>query len=436
MVLFWLICAAMTALGVVLIVRPMVGQSPSEGPPKQADIAVYKDQLGEIDKDLDRGILGAEEAEAARVEVARRILALDAKQETSHQAGSLDQSQCRRSNVGVATVASVIIVSCAVGGYLAFGSPGQPARPHAPRVAADPSKLPVDELIARVEARLQQQPDDAKGWDVIAPVYLRRQKFEKAAYAYQRAIALNGESPRRLAQFAESVLGATHGLVTGDVKRAYERLLMLKADYLPAHFWLSVWHEQQGDTDSAAAAYRKLSARNDLPAAMRGMIDERLNGLDAKQLKPPSGVRSNDVIETVPDGSEGSAAVGQESSARSRTPAPSGGLSSSRSSGEAKPVGKTNDGRVPNPSKEARQDLMKLAPEQRVQRIRGMVDGLARRLYADGGDLEDWQRLIRSYLVLGDRSKASEAASKAKASFAHSPDAARSLENFIGQLGL
>ena len=72
--LFWLVAAALTALVVALVLHPLMRRSAAAASPASHDLAVYRDQMSELDRDLARGLIGPREAEAARTEIGRRIL--------------------------------------------------------------------------------------------------------------------------------------------------------------------------------------------------------------------------------------------------------------------------------------------------------------------------------------------------------------------------
>ena len=231
--IFWLLCGLLTAVGVVVVLRPLLTSDNQSLDAREADLALYRDQLTEIDRDQERGLFNNEEAEAAKLEVSRRILVTGEKIDAGQTASHAEISDQSRMRIWSGSALAVTVLS--VGAYVWLGSPGMPGQPHAERLRADPSKLPMSELVARVEARLKTNPDDGRGWDVIAPIYLQRGQYQRAAQAYQRSIRLNGESPRRLAQFAESILGATGGSVNDTVKAVYDRLLeLVGGDPLPA----------------------------------------------------------------------------------------------------------------------------------------------------------------------------------------------------------
>ncbi len=396
--IFWVLSALVTAAVLALILRPMLQVETTQNTDSEADIAIYRDQLAEIERDKARGLLSDDEAESAKLEISRRLLSVADKAEA--EPDSTPGQMSEQSRIRIAGIAAGAVTVIAMASYLILGSPGLPGQPYAERAKMDPRNLPVSELIARVEARLQTNPDDARGWDVIAPIYLRQKAYRKAVHAYQRALQLNGESPRRLAQYAESILGATNGVVNDAVKTAYEKLLKLRPDYHPAKFWLAMGHEQQGQREQAISAYEKMLEDKSLPGQMRAMVSQRLAEVSGAQ--PPAGQANK---------------------------------TNTDKSGDDRP-GSSEAGRAPELSQAARQSMAALTPEQRQQRIRQMVAGLAERLKADGGDLDEWQRLVRAYMVLGDKESAAKALQDAQAAFVSKPGQLEKLNAFAQSLGL
>src|SRR5690606_35614744 len=144
-----------------------------------------------LDRDLGRGLIQPAEAEQARAEIARRLLRADA---------AADGATVRRDGkvfraVSAAAVLAVPLLSWGL--YGALGSPDLPSQPLAGRLAKNPADSSVDELVARAEAHLAADPSDGKGWDVLAPIYLRMQRFSDSATAYRNAIRLEGATAAR-----------------------------------------------------------------------------------------------------------------------------------------------------------------------------------------------------------------------------------------------
>jgi cytochrome c-type biogenesis protein CcmH len=340
-----------------------------------SDVAVYRDQLDEIERDRAAGLIADKEAAAAQVEVSRRLIAAaDAQTSTSPAVPAASAIWRRRA---VAVVALVMLPFGAAAIYLVLGSPALPDQPLAPRLAAARGNQSVDNLIARVEAHLEQKPDDGRGWEVIAPVYVRLGRFEDAVKARRNALRLNGETAEREAALGEALVFAANGVVTAEAKAAFERAVALEAGYVQARYFLGLAAEQDGNRTQAAAIWRAL-----------------VDGA------PPDAPWLDFVRRAL-------ARVGGESA-----PAASG------------------------PSEEQVAASADLPPEQRNAMIRSMVERLAERLTRDGSDVEGWLRLVRSYMVLGERDKARAAAGNARRALATDPGKLQRLDDLVKGLGL
>ena len=219
-----------------------------------ADAEVYRDQLDEIERDRASGVIGVPEAEAARVEVSRRLLAAaDAKPPPALAAAT--RLRHRRS----AAVTTLVFVPLgAVALYLLLGSPNLPGQPLAQRLTAPSGANSMAGLIARVETHLEQNPDDGRGWEVIAPVYMRLGRFDDAIRAFRSGLRLNGENADRQANLGEALIGAANGVITSDAKAAFERALALDASNPRAQFYLGLAAEQDGRSTDAVERWRKL----------------------------------------------------------------------------------------------------------------------------------------------------------------------------------
>jgi len=374
--LVWLIAAALTGVVVGALLRPLRSAAPSQLPEAAADIAVYRDQLAEVDRDRERGLIGTAEAEAARAEIARRLLA----RATADHRLAREVAEPRSPRWPLRLVAGGVPAFSALA-YLAIGSPHLPGRPHAPRQAVAPGEAAPEELLARVEARLRATPEDGQGWDVIAPVYLRLGRYEDARQAYARALRLLGETPKRLAGLAESSVLASNGIVGEEARAAYEKIVRAEPGRPEPRFWLALAKEQDGKLAEAEADYRALMATAPADAAWRPAVEERLRIVAARR------------------------SVGDK-------------------------------GSVTTPSADAMAAAASLPEADRARMIAGMVEGLAKRLETDSRDLAGWQRLLRAYSVLGDGAKAAAALARARAVFKDDAKARAELDAFAASLGI
>ena len=362
---FWVISAMLTAGLVIVLARPLTRREGAE-PASASAIRIYKDQLAEISADRARGLIGDEEAEAARIEVSRRLLAASGGAGGSSASGSGEVS----SRLLIRGMALAMPLS-AIGMYLALGAPMVPDQPYASRAVPQQGDAAVADLIGRVEKRLQDHPEDGQGWDVLAPVYLRQERYQEAAYAFARAIDLLGETPKRLTGLGEALVFQSGGIVTDEARRAWKRLAEIAPGQPEARFWLAMGDEQDGRFATAADAYRALLAASPADAPWRAAVSDRLAVVERRL----ASVARRDVAPT----HAGTTPTPTES------PAPKGPTAADVAAAQG------------------------MAPADRQQMIEQMVASLAERLKSNGNDAEGWERLIRSYAVLGRREDARQA---------------------------
>jgi cytochrome c-type biogenesis protein CcmH len=232
----------------------------------------------------------------------------------------------------------------------------------------------LEGLIAQVEAHLAKNPEDGRGWDVIAPVYLRTGRFEDAVKARRAALRISGANADREADLAEALMAAANGVITDESKAGFERALARDASHIKARYFLGLAAEQDGNRSAAAVIWR-------------GMLTEA----------PP-------MAPWVP--------LVREALARVDTAPP------------------------PGPSAEDIAAAQQMKPEDQTTMIRGMVERLAAKLKQDGTDVEGWLRLVRAYTVLGDKDRAREAAGEARRAIGTDADKLRRLDDLVKGLGL
>src|SRR3954468_59180 len=234
----WFVFALMTALAVFAVLWPLGrGTKPQR---EGNEATVYKDQLAEIGRDVSAGLIGQAEAEAARVEISRRLLAAD---DAERVAPSSVNTTLRRA-VAVVALAGMPLLAAAV--YLPLGSPRLPDVPLSQRAQAPAASQPLDNLVAQVEAHLEKNPADGRGWSVQAPVLAKLGRFDDAIKAYRNAITYAGDSASRRADLGEAIATGAGGVVTSEARAEFERAVALDGNDAKASYYLGVAAEQDG----------------------------------------------------------------------------------------------------------------------------------------------------------------------------------------------
>ena len=177
----------------------------------------------------------------------------------------------------------------ALGLYLVYGSPRLPDQPLTARLEDPASDKDLAVLVARVEARLREHPEEGEGWEVIAPVYMGARRYTDAAEAYRQAIRLLGESPKRLSGYGQALVLANDGVVSEDARRALERAIALDPNLIEPRLVLIIAKEQDGQYAAAADGWRALLATAPADAPWRRLVEQRLADDEARLAGKPVG---------------------------------------------------------------------------------------------------------------------------------------------------
>jgi cytochrome c-type biogenesis protein CcmH len=217
-----------------------------------SDLVVYRDQLEEIDRDRGAGLIGEAEAQAARIEVSRRLLAAA----DAPAPPPVAQPRWRRRSAALVTL--LVLLLLPVGFYAFLGSPGIPGQPAFARAAMPAGGQSIAALVEQVERHLAQKPNDGAGWQVIAPVYLQLGRFDDAVMAFRKSLALNGETAPRDSDLGEALVAMASGVVTDEAKQNFERAAARDPHDPKARYFLGLADEQDGNKAAAATKWRAL----------------------------------------------------------------------------------------------------------------------------------------------------------------------------------
>lgn len=371
--MMWVLFAALTAVALAMTLYPLVAPRRGEARPGPSETEFYRDQLAEIERDAARGLLSQEDAESARIEAARRLLRAAPAEAPPETARSPNVARL------AAAAALVIIPLTAIGLYLRLGQPTLPDQPLAARVNDETN---IEAVVAKVERHLREKPDDGRGYEVLAPVYLRLGRFEQAERAFSEAARLLGPSPARFIGMAEARAAKAQGVITDAAREALEQAVKLDPRSPQAQFMLAVAAEQDQQPDKARALYEKIISEAPPGAPWAAAVRERLAAVGGPAIDAPSSPPLS---------------------------APKG------------------------PDAEA---LAALPPAERQAQIRGMVEGLAARLAQNGQDVQGWLRLIRSWSMLGEKEKALAALADARKALGADAEAVGRIDALAKDLGL
>ncbi|TAX88436.1 c-type cytochrome biogenesis protein CcmI (plasmid) [Rhizobium leguminosarum] len=385
----WIVFAVITAAIIASLLHPLAsGRVRVNG--GEADAArVYRDQLLELDRELQANEIGRNEYEYARAETARRLFkASEPKREERQR---LPHPRHPRRWLRLAVVAFLPLAS--IGLYVLVGSPDMPSRPLQARLEEPGQDIAI--LVAKTERHLASQPDDGRGWDVIAPIYLRTSRVVDARSAYRNALRLLGPNVHRLGGLAEALMAEAHGSVTEETFDVLRQILQLEPENPRARFYIALSMEQAGRPDEARQAFEALAKQSPSDAPWLPLVNQHiaLNGgapADANPAAPDANL----------------AAPGAD-------PAAPG-----------------------NPTQQDVAAAETMSVGDRQQMIRGMVESLDAKLSEDPNNFEGWMRLVRSYAVLNDKDRAVGALKRGLAAFPPPGEQGRQLLALARELGI
>ncbi|WP_420910164.1 c-type cytochrome biogenesis protein CcmI [Rhizobium laguerreae] len=370
--LFWILVAVMTAALAVILLYPLLRGAKAAENIRAGEAAVYRDQLRELDRDLNGGLITPEEADYARAEIGRRLIAVSADEpaETAKPPGH------HRFTEAVVLLVLPVLGLCL---YLTTGRPDLPSQPLEARLENPGNDVAV--LITKAERHLAEKPDDGKGWDVLAPIYFRTMRVNDAQLAYRNAIRLLGPSPARLDGLAETLMAVSDGVVTEEARQVLEQSLTLEPDNPRARFYIALSMEQAGRSKEARQAFETLAKQSPADAPWLPLVNEHI-------------------------------AMNGGAKARVDPAAPG------------------------NPTQQDVAAAETMSAGDRQQMIRGMVESLDAKLSEEPNNFEGWVRLVRSYAVLNDKDRAAGALKRGLAAFPPPGEQGRQLLALARELGI
>lgn len=224
MTLFWIVLAVLAVTAPLFVVFPLLGSSRAGSglgaSNAEMNLSVYRDQLAELDAERRGGRLAEDKYQQARSELESRML------EEVPDAAAPAAAPVQRSQGWTAFAASVAVPLLAVSVYLLIGNPGALQA----RTAEGPHGLgqqQMDAMIARLAERLERNPQDPKGWAMLARAQTVLGRFSEASAAYARSVELFPDDAQLLADYADALAMAQGGRLPGEPERLIERALRL-----------------------------------------------------------------------------------------------------------------------------------------------------------------------------------------------------------------
>ncbi|BDW87496.1 c-type cytochrome biogenesis protein CcmI [Thalassospira tepidiphila] len=414
----WIVLGAITLLLAGFILWPIFGGNRKAAPHEASDassaseledgspenelsrdLAVYRDQLSEIDRDIERGVLSAEQADAARTEVQRRILAADQRIKKQQPTDTIVQTSANKPVRAIAAGFIVLFIAGGFGLYLDLGNPTMPDRPitsrtdeiNAVRMAqtADEDRQSVlNRAVSDLSQRLLENPDDLRAWELLGASLMALGRPEEAQTAFLETVKRSGRDGDYLAMYAESLIRSNNGQINTTARGVLREAEKTDSTDPRIQFYLGLADAQEGNV--GAAVDRWIALANGAPgdAPWLPMVVGRINEAALAQ-----GI---DI--------EGRLNLAENTS--------------------------------PGPSQEDIAAAQEMTPEEQQQMIMSMVNGLAERLEAEPNNPDGWARLMQAYMVLGREDDAKAAFEKANSVFADQPELLARFDSLAQEIGI
>lgn len=275
MSLFW-VCVALVVVAVLLLLmRPFFWQrSDASVSHRELNAAIFRDQFNRLDSDRAENLIGEAEYTQARVELNRRVL---------EEAGVEDASLSPRPPRRTLLLIGFVLPLAAVALYLLLGNPAA-LRPQdaAPAVL----QQDVERMVDGLAKRLESEPDNGKGWVMLARSYKIMGRVQEAEQAFARAGSFIDKDAQLLAMYADVVVTNAGGSFTGKPMQLIDKALKLDPDNVMA-LWLAGSAASQRHNDQQAIRYWERISRQLVPDSDDArVLQESINAARARLGKP------------------------------------------------------------------------------------------------------------------------------------------------------
>ena len=357
--MIWIIFSFMAVAVFLTLALSGLGRKTSDLSRRESASAIFSDQIGEVEKDLERVIISAEEAKAARAEIERRLKAIDRQSD--------DKAIMGHSGRALILLAALVVPALGAGLYWQLGSPYIPSQPFAQREGEQAEAREIADLAVRLKSRLEadETGGPTEGWVLLAQTYMRMGRFGDAADAFEGLLDRPNANSALVSQYGEALVYADDGVVTPKADRAFERALELDPSNPAATFYKAIGLEQAGSPDKA---YDLLKTRMDAEEEFRPWMESFVAQLN--RIAPSIGRAPVNLAAFAPS--------------------------------------------MPGPTADQVAAAEEMSDEDRQAFIRSMVERLASRMQENPGDLDGWMRLGNAYSVLGETDGARNAYGRAR----------------------
>ena len=385
MSLIWIIIALIITITLGLLIWPILRDRNTQITIRESyDVAIYKDQLKEADREFERGLLTTEQLDAVKTEIQRKLIV------AADQSAAAVYASSEPSNPKMITAFGLVLF-LSIGSVAVYSYLGSPTLGNLAFVDRDIEKerkaqsggQAVSEMttvIDRLEQKLATDPNNLEGWLMLGRSAISMGQFPRAVKAYEQALALSPGNIDVLIDYAETLVLSNEGQVTEDALKSFKYAHKTNAAHPKARYYIALHHAQAGN--------------------MRLAIQD---WVDLLAISLPDAPWIQTVQSQIKDAAKESKID----------------IASIKPSLEAQQIGanirESPQVTAPGPSQSEVKAAGEMSADERQKMILSMVKRLADRLEENPNDRQGWLRLSKAYNVLGDTEKAGQALQQANA---------------------
>lgn len=385
MSLIWIIIALIITITLGLLIWPILRDRNTQITVRESyDVAIYKDQLKEADREFERGLLTTEQLDAVKTEIQRKLIV------AADQSAAAVYASSEPSNPKMITAFGLVLF-LSIGSVAVYSYLGSPTLGNLAFVDRDIEKerkaqsggQAVSEMttvIDRLEQKLAKDPNNLEGWLMLGRSAISMGQFPRAVKAYEQALALSPGNIDVLIDYAETLVLSNEGQVTEDALKSFKYAHKTNAAHPKARYYIALHHAQAGN--------------------MRLAIQD---WVDLLAISLPDAPWIQTVQSQIKDAAKESKID----------------IASIKPSLEAQQIGanirESPQATAPGPSQSEVKAAGEMSADERQKMILSMVKRLADRLEENPNDRQGWLRLSKAYNVLGDTEKAGQALQQANA---------------------
>jgi cytochrome c-type biogenesis protein CcmH len=269
MTVFWIVAVLLGTGALFYVLRPLLkARNGALVSRRAANIAIYKDQMRELDADRAAGTLAQEDYDRSKLELEARLL---------EDVATADRSTAPSHGRRAALVVGIAVPLAAIGIYFATGN----LRGLDPHLGA-PSEAQVEAMVARLAAKMRENPQDVEGWKLLGRSYAVMGRYEDSVKAFAQAAERSPRDPQLLADFADVLAMSRGGKLAGEPERLVELAVQMDPKNLKALALLGTAAYERKDFARAAQVWGRM-----LPLVPEGSEDARTiseNVEDARKL--------------------------------------------------------------------------------------------------------------------------------------------------------